>query len=144
MENEGRHMPVAMAVFASLIVLAFILIGAAGVGISSYLSLHAIHNQEVAAQQLRAKEMTAQLREGVPTCRAIADMDKAAHVPSKDFPKPPSNGYDERLSRAIHEIDVNSKCALILNDVAHHVPYSTILRQINDSTPAHRNAGQQG
>lgn len=133
METD-RHTAVSMAVIASILILAFLVIGGGAVATSVVLSLSAIRHEEAAAKALQQREMTAQLREGVPTCRAISDMDLASHVPGSEFPKPPRNGYDKRLSAAIHEIDTRSHCTLILSDLAKHESFAQIEKQLAPPT----------
>lgn len=137
--------PVAMAVVASLSAFILLFVLAVSIGGSYALTLHAIHVQQAADANLKAREATAQIRTAVPTCRAINSMDVASHIPPPDFPQPPQNTYDKRLSAAIHSVNVSSHCPLILRDVAQHVPYTTILRQIQgDSSTTDRNASTQG
>lgn len=137
--------PVSLAVFVSLTISALILAVVVAIGGSYALTLGAIHRANVASAELHLREETAQIRAAVPTCRSIDRMDKASHIPRKDFPQSPHNIYDKRLSSAIHTINVNSHCPLILHDVATHVPFTEILRQIQNEGPsANRNSGATG
>jgi hypothetical protein len=131
--DRPRLTPVSLAVVLSLFVSALILSVAAAIGGSYALTLNAIHDASVAAAQLHAREATAQIRAAVPTCRSIAEMDSAANVPAKDFPKPPANVYDERLSSAIHKIDTTTRCPLILNDLKKHMTFLEIAKQLGEA-----------
>lgn len=129
MDSE-RRTPVSLAVFVSLGISMLLLVAAIAIGGSYALTLGVIHRDDVAHAQIAVREATFQIRQAVPTCRAINAMDQASQLPATGFPSPPHNAYDKRLSAAIHSVNVTSHCPLILSDVARHVPFTEILRQI--------------
>ena len=122
--------PITAAVIASVAAVVFLITAGAAIGGSYLLALDVAHKQTVAAEQLRAREAQSQIRVSVPICKALVDMDEASHAPAFDFPKPPSNGYDIKLSAAIHRFVTTSKCSVLLADVAKHEPYTEIIHQL--------------
>ena len=128
--SERPISPVSLAVVASLAAFAALLAIAVAIGGSYALTLHALHAQAAEEAALKAREATFQIRQAVPTCEAINQMDVASHVPAVDFPAPPANIYDRRLSAAIHAVNVRSHCPAILNGIAHHESYAQILKQL--------------
>ena len=131
MASPGKNpSPITTAVIGSVAAVVFLLTAGVAVGGSYLLSLSIIHKQAVTAEQLRAREGTAQIRTSIPICRALVEMDAASHIPSSNFPSPPKNGYDERLSAAISQFVKTSRCITLLADVAKHEPYTEILHQL--------------
>lgn len=122
--------PISLAVIASLCIVFSVLLFALAVAGSYYLSIGAIKRAEATQAYIAERAQTLQIRQAIPTCHDIVAMDNASHIASGGFPPPPHNGYDLRLSAAIHRVSMDSHCPAILADVAKHMSYSEILRQI--------------
>jgi hypothetical protein len=128
--NGAKPNPVTAAVVASVAAVLFLLTAGAAVGGAWLVALDVAHKQNVAEAMLRTRETQSQIRTSVPICRALVDMSDAAKVPPQDFPSPPANGYDKRLSVAITSFVQTSKCQVILTDLAHHESYEQIAHQL--------------
>ena len=124
--------PVTAAVVASVAVFVFLLTAGVAVAGSYLVALNVAHKQVVAEQEAAASEAVAQIRTSIPTCRALVAMDDAKT--GITFPKidaaHPSELYITRSAAAIHSVVVASRCATLLDDVAHHEPYSEIAHQL--------------
>lgn len=109
---------IATAVATSVVMLAGLLMVVAGIGGSYLLTLHAIHSQEAADAALKAHEYAAQVRAGLPMCKALRALDSAALSP-------------RRLAEALHQVYAATRCNTLLSDFAHHEPISKIVQQLS-------------
>ena len=124
--------PITAAVIASIAVFVFLFTAGAAVAGSYLVALDVAHKQTVAAQKAASAEAVAQIRNSIPTCRALVAMDNARL--GITFPKidaaHPSELYITRSAAAIHSVVVASRCTTLLDDVAHHEPYAEIAHQL--------------
>jgi hypothetical protein len=117
-----------LLVTAAIVLVAIIGIGGA-VGLSTLAFNSSQHSQQVAAQQAANKAEVVSVKAAIPLCQALQQMDNAS-VGATNASNSPSS-YGHRLAIAIHKLFVNTKCNLLLADVAQNQPYMKIYRELN-------------
>lgn len=111
--------PVATAVIFSFAIGLFIVFATLAIVGSYFLTLHAIHVQELASAAQAAAAKAAQLKSAIPTCKALVALDNAQN--GIHFSPPSRNGTAElyvlRLVKALHQVVASTNCQAILRSV---------------------------
>lgn len=123
MEQPRVINPISLAVAVSLAVVAFVMTCALAIGGSYALTVHALHTAQAAQNSVGLRDQTAQIRESVPICRALVEMDNASVAGT-------NGAYEKRLAAAIHDFARYSKCRLLLQLVAQDKPFTVILQRL--------------
>lgn len=98
--------PIGMAVGASIVALAFVVSVVLGIS-GAYLLINSEINHQNAVERVNA------VRNSIPICRALVEMDDASHPPVTNASNDPLS-YGHKLSRAITDVVKTTRCNVLL------------------------------
>lgn len=105
------------AIAASFVAIALVLVLTVSIGGSLIIASQAVNRAQAAQAALTVREEQSSVRTAIPTCKALLAMDDASH--GAKFPHypgvPQDQGYGVRLSVAIHNLYVTTRCNIILS-----------------------------
>jgi hypothetical protein len=107
MAEPNTQKPVAIAVFVSIVLCAFVFI-LIGSLVADYALM--VHYYDT----IQAHQALLQIKQSIPTCRALVHLDQASSPPVVNASTNPLS-YGHKLAVAIHQVVVSTHCIQILN-----------------------------